>query len=427
LAEREIQGPESLTVMCPTCHERFVVRLETGPQAVACTFCAAKVAIPSRDEARRQQAMKKVLPAPTVEEYAIAGPTDAKAAKPARRMSQSEPGPATGKSSALAIVLECPTCHERVKATAGPKPGKIACPFCELLIAVPDQKTVAGWQAKKVAPRKKEEIGEYTMGPMVETAPMRHGGLFDRLAEIRREVAPPPPRWTFFSGVFNFPWRGDVVERWIYMSIGYTAIVGIVLAIMGIAGSMSGVGGGMVLAFFVLPIIWVTFFTSSYTAACGLALLEPTAAGLDRIEAWPDPNWKEWMAQMLYLGWIGAIPLAASYGLAELAGAQVELALPAIFFVLYPISLLSALEANSIWAPLTWPIVTSLFRWFWCWLMFYFLTGSIAFGLIAALVEVIRSGSDWLMLLLGPLVAAAILIYFRLLGRLAWRMTTKDR
>jgi hypothetical protein len=136
------------------------------------------------------------------------------------------------------------------------------------------------------------------------------------------------------------------------------------------------------------------------------------------------------MAQMLYLGWIGAIPFAVSYGLAVLAGlagARVELALPAIFFVLFPISLLSALEANSIWAPLTLPIVTSLFRWCWCWLMFYTLTALIAAGLVAAVVYAGESGTDWLLLLLGPLVAAAILIYFRLLGRLAWRMTTKDR
>jgi uncharacterized membrane protein YiaA len=189
-------------------------------------------------------------------------------------------------------------------------------------------------------------------------------------------------------------------------------------------------GSGMVLAFFVLPIIWVTLMTVSYSAACGLALLEPTAAGLDRIEAWPEPNWKEWMGQMIYLGWIGAIPLAASYGLAVLAGlwgARMELAFPGFFFVVYPISLLSALEANSIWAPLTVPILASLFRWFWCWLMFYLLTGMIAVGLAIAFVRSVESGRDSLMLLLGPLVAAAVLIYFRLLGRLAWRMTTKDR
>jgi len=388
------------------------------------------VSIPSRDQAREQQSQKSVLPAPTVEEYAIAEPHDPRSVKPARRISQTDAGSAMGKNGGLVVTLECPTCHERVRATAGPKPGTIACPFCELMIAVPDQKTVAGWQARKVAPRKKEDIGEYATGPVVETMPLRPGGLFDRLAEIRREVAPLPPRWTFFSGVFNFPWRSDVIVRWTLMSVGFTAIAGIMLVIRSIAASLSGMGSGMVLAFFVLPIIWVTFLTFSYSAACGLALLEPTAAGLDRIEAWPEPYWKDWMAQMIYLGWIGAIPLAVSYGLAVLAefgGARMELAFPAIFFVLYPISLLSALEANSIWAPLTMPIVASLFRWFWCWLMFYLLTGLIAVGLVAAFVHAVWSGRDSLILLFGPLVAAAVLIYFRLLGRLAWRMTTKDR
>lgn len=430
MAERNVQTPESLTVTCPTCHERFVIHLEAGPQSVACTFCASKVAIPSRDEARKQQSAKNVLPAPTVEEYTIADPTDARTSKLARRMSQPEAGAAPGKNSALVVALECPTCHERVRVRVGPRPAKIACPFCEVVIAVPDQKTVAGWQTRQVAPRKKEEIGEYTAGPVIETPPLRPGGLFDRLAEIRREVAPPPPRWTFFSGVFNFPWRSDVILRWIYLSIGFTAMAGIVLVITGIAGSMSGIGGGMVLAFFVLPIIWVSLFTWSYAASCGLAVLESTAAGLDRIEAWPDPQWKEWMAQMLYLGWIGAIPLAVSYGLAVLAGlggTRVELALPLIFFVVYPVSLLSALEANSIWAPLTVPIFISLFRWFWCWLVFYILAGLLAAGLAAGFLYAVGSGQTSLLLVLGPLVAAAVLVYFRLLGRLAWRMTTKDR
>ena len=59
--------------------------------------------------------------------------------------------------------------------------------------------------------------------------------------------------------------------------------------------------------------------------------------------------------------------------------------------------------------------------------MFYTLTALIAAGLVAALVCVVETGTDSLLLLLGPLVAASILIYFRLLGRLAWRMTTKDR
>jgi hypothetical protein len=298
------------------------------------------------------------------------------------------------------------------------------------MISVPDQKTLAGWQAKKIEPRVREEIGEYAHAAPLETPELHLGGVFDKLAEIRHEVAPPPPRWTFFSGVFTFPWRRDVFARWAYSTLGFTAIAAIGLILKGLAASMSGFASGISLAFFLLPIIWITFLTFSYAAACGLCILESTAAGLDRIEAWPEPNWKEWMAQMIYAGWIGAIPFAVSFGLAKLAslwGIPLAWTMPAAVFAIYPVSLMSALEANSIWVPLTLPIFTSLFKWFWAWLMFYLLAGFLAAGLAAVFVYSLTSSEELLLLLLGPLTAGGAFIYFRLLGRLAWRMTAKTR
>jgi hypothetical protein len=212
------------------------------------------------------------------------------------------------------------------------------------------------------------------------------------------------------------------------MTVGFTAIALIGIVLKWLAASLAGIGGGVAIAFFTLPIIWVTMMTLSSSAAYCLAVLESTAAGLDKVESWPDPQWKEWMVQMIYLGWVGAIPLAASYGLAELvklAGAEVRLAFPGFFFILYPIALMSALEANTCWVPLTLPILTSLFRWWWAWLLFYLLTGLVATVLAAVFIFAIHSSQDLLLIALGPLTAAATLIYFRLLGRLAWRMTGK--
>jgi drug/metabolite transporter (DMT)-like permease len=185
----------------------------------------------------------------------------------------------------------------------------------------------------------------------------------------------------------------------------------------------------LVAVFFLLPIIWITFLTFSYAAACGLCVLESTAGGLDRIEGWPEPNWKEWMAHLMYVGWIGAIPMGVSYGLgvlANLQGIPLVLSMPVAFFVIYPISLMSALEANSIWVPLTKSILGSLVKWWWCWLMFYLLSGLIAWGLVAAAVFAVNSSNDIVLVALGPLLAAVVLIYSRLLGRLGWRMTTID-
>jgi hypothetical protein len=406
------------------------VALAAEPQSVACTFCESRVPVPSLEQARSELAAKGPLPVPTVEEYAIADPAGGARPRPAARFARSGAAAGATVNQAAMISLECPTCHEPIRTQAGATPGRMPCPFCGGMVSVPDRRSVAGWQSREVAPRSREEIGEYAAGAPVETPSLRPGNVFDRLAEIRREVAPPPPRWTFFSGVFNFPSRQDAHLRWLYMTVGFTALAVMGLVVKGIVSSFSGIGSGVALAFFLLPIIWVSFLTLSFTAACCLCVLESTAAGLDRVEGWPDPQWKEWMAQLIYVGWVGAVPLAVSYGLAtlaSLAGAQVEQALPCIFFVLYPIALLSALEANSIWVPLTVPVLVGLVRWWWAWLTFYLLAGLLAAGLAAVFLYSVTSSQDLLQLLLGPLVAAAALIYFRLLGRLAWRMTTKSR
>ena len=416
MAEPDKNAPESVTVTCPTCHERIAVRLTEGPQSVRCTYCKAPVSVPSREQVRTQQSVKTNYPAPTVEEYAIAAPEDVAQAKPA----QTKPAGKSAKVDPASITLECPTCHELVKATVGAKPSRVPCTFCAAPLSVPDRRTLASRREKKIEPPSAAEVGDYAAGPMLEVQAMRRGTVFDRLAEVRQEVIPPPPQWTFFSGVFLLPWRKDAVARWVYLSLGFTAIICIGLVVKSLPSPLVAV-------FFLLPIIWIGFLTFSYAAACGLCVLEATAGGLDRIEGWPEPNWKEWMAHLMYVGWIGAIPLGVSYGLGMLAkinGIPLILSMPAAFFVIYPISLMSALEANSIWVPLTTSIMGSLVKWWWCWLMFYLLSGLMAWGLVAVAVFAVGSSNDVVFVALGPLLAAAVLIYSRLVGRLGWRMTT---
>lgn len=411
------------------------MRLTEERQSVRCTYCKAPVSVPSREQVRTQQNVKTTYPAPTVEEYAIASPDAVAPVKPQRAKPGAKSAGKKNQNGQESITLECPTCHELVKARVDVKPGRIPCTFCGAPLTVPDRQTFSGWQAKKIEPPSAAEVGDYAAGPVHQGPRLRPGGVFDRLAEIRQEAVPLPPTWTFFSGVFLLPWRNDTIIRWVYLSLGFTLVMVIGVVLKGLASSFSGMSSGVAAAFFALPIIWVSFLTFSYTAACGLCVLESTAAGLDRIEGWPEPNWKEWMAQFIYVGWIGAIPLAASYGLAIVCRVALEptsgisLAVPmsVAFFVIYPISLMSALEANSIWVPLTMSILGSLFKWWWCWLLFYLLSGLVFEGIAAIAVYAVNSSNDFILIGLGPLLAAAALIYFRLLGRLGWRMTTVVR
>ncbi|HYW78792.1 MAG TPA: hypothetical protein VE890_04410, partial [Thermoguttaceae bacterium] len=101
-------------------------------------------------------------------------------------------------------------------------------------------------------------------------------------------------------------------------------------------------------------------------------------------------------------------------------GLAIWLVVPLSALVLFPIMLLSVLEANSPMMPLSKHVWRSLLRVWRAWGCFYIettLLGTAAAGLILGLAYV----SVWLAVPLAPaaLVAAAM-IYFRLLGRVAW-------
>ncbi|MBS0262378.1 MAG: hypothetical protein JSS02_10550 [Planctomycetes bacterium] len=430
MSELSKPAPEPLVVECRTCHERMAVTLVETAQSVECSFCQATIEVPSLKNVLAARAAKQRRALEPVDTYEIAAPDQDRlnehvpkkpvSERAAKKSSRSQ----TPAPEALAVTLECTICHELNPATLGPQPARIACNFCQSIIHVPDRRTYERHQRKPIETAPPTAIGEYTPGPIPETKPLRLGNLFDRLGEVRQEVIPPPPRWTFLSGIVSFLFRPETGVRWGYMSLGFVAIFGISYFLGVVAGA--GVAVGVALAFFVLPIIWISIFTFSYTVACSLFVFESTAAGMDQIESWPESNWREWMVELMYVGWIGVIPLTIAFGSSQIAGKlgyEWYSLTPLLFFLIFPISFLSALEANTIWVPLTRPVLGSLFRWWWCWLSFYVLAalllGSVGF-LQLYLLNRFQLG---LLILTSPIVPATSLIYFRLLGRLAWRIT----
>lgn len=421
VAKSKQSAPKILRVTCLTCHERMEVDLQAEAYTANCTFCGGRVAIPSRDEALKRIEAQKPLPAPVVEGYAVAASEPTAQTKPVKR-------DATGKQAAQKvephlITVECPTCNERMRAPVGDAPGRIACVFCQSVVRVPARHEITQWKEKKVEPKRKEEIGEYAAGPVIAPAPLRMN-LFDRMAEIRTEAPIAPPRWAFFSSVFTFPWREGTVTRWGGMTIGYLS-VGLISTILLGGGGEGGAIGVMGLGFFALPLLWITIFTLGYSSDCCLCVLESTAYGHDKIDQWPEGGWREWFPKLLYLMWVGALPTVVCSGigrLAQMGGLPYWPVMLGALFVLYPIVLLSALEANSVWVPLTLPIIKSLFVLWWAWLLVYVLSGAILTGLGALLLYGLPRREYETIIAFAPLLAASLLIYARLLGRLAWKI-----
>jgi len=236
----------------------------------------------------------------------------------------------------------------------------------------------------------------------------------------------PLPRWPLLAGVFNFPWYPSVRCYWLALSAGATLVIGFAAIAIRLGQDpghgYSSIGPWIVSVTFgatasVAALLWVTVALVYY-----VAIVRDTAHGIDRAVRWPEGIFLDWMAESLYVAnslALGVLPGLGIVYLAGLRGTAALLSIPASLLVLYPIVLLSMLERDSPLNPLSLPTWRSLLTAWWAWGLFYiesvFL--SVAAGwLLWACVWML----GWMAI---PLVAfvlvAAMMIYFRLLGRLA--------
>jgi hypothetical protein len=326
------------------------------------------------------------------------------------------------------LTVVCPTCHARMHPRSEHAGKKVICPDCGKKLPIP---TVEEVLAEIAAARRylptPEEIGEYSVGEPVETA--RPSTRFlEKQAEIKSEpAAPPPPKWFLLSGVFTFPWHRDVILRWIFLSCGFT-LVGIIPTLAFVLTGGIGIGPWLVMAFAALPMIWLFIWTGSYAAACCLQVLEDTAAGNATILEWPEPNWRDWAGQFFHLIYLGLMSAAPGYGIDRLLGGvsgYPGLATAASVWFAFPVCLLSSITSIFPWMPIAWPIVRSLVTSWWCWAAFFVESALLGAAWLVPLVIGLGAAPVVTMLLNGPALAAVCLIYSRLLGRVAWHISSK--
>lgn len=402
----DVPVPETVTVICPTCGTPLHPRVVEEPQTVRCPDCHVDVRVPPLAEVLERLARKRRRSPESPGTYRIltAGASD--------------PQPEKGQTPSYVLML-CRICDARLHPQVRDERYQIRCPDCHELIDVPAKKDIPAPPRRTL---KTEPIGVYVAGT-AHARPQLETSYLEVQAEIRREADDPPPRWTFFSGVFSFPWSEGVLPRWGFLAVGYTALLLLLAWIASMASQVSGYAG-VTIAFLALPAIWIGLWTFSYSAACCLPVLTDTAAGMNRITNWPDPVWKEWMADLIYAAFIAALAIAVGYGvgkLSDLLGGGFWIACVATSFLLFPVFLLSSLEADSAFVPLSGPILRSLVSLWWGWLLFYLFSAMLVGG-SSALPLIGARSFPWLAAFFaGPLTAAVLLILARLLGRLAWR------
>jgi hypothetical protein len=158
-----------------------------------------------------------------------------------------------------------------------------------------------------------------------------------------------------------------------------------------------------------------------------LVVVQETGVGHDEV-IWPNEPYVDWLGHaVLFIElmgiWIAPAALAARMlrhtWLPDEGFLRVLLLVGPGLWLFFPIGLLSSLSAESRWVPFRWAILARFVRVAPAALIFYFLTG-LMLGGTAALWYYALFGGGVLLPVAAAVSGAVILIYARLLGRLAW-------
>jgi DNA-directed RNA polymerase subunit M/transcription elongation factor TFIIS len=334
------------------------------------------------------------------------------------------------------VGFACP-CGTRLHALAAEAGHALICPDCGRPVTVPSP------AHKRPKPDPTKEIsGPYDTrartadeprSPAFHRPQVRFAGRFSQMLDEHGRLPPsrPPPRWPLVSGVFTFPWRHGTWAKWFWLSAGAMPIacmgqLGWYMARDIVAGGGLGAIGSAILSpILVATAVCLALGWTGVFAINLLTILADTAAGADDVETWPDPSaFLDWAGSTFFVINSLALSVAAGNGLdwllsqLELPGGYAMVGMPV---VLFPLVLLSMLEVNSPFVPLSKTVCRSLLRNCRAWIGFYLETSLLLAATGGIVIAALLPGS---LLLAIPLVAltmvASLMIYFRLLGRLAW-------
>lgn len=249
---------------------------------------------------------------------------------------------------------------------------------------------------------------------------MSQNRLLDALADrslppAEQHSDPPTLQNAFIKGVYTFPFYfsglGCLVGTSLGLSFSFLILVFSLDQGFSVGAAVRPLGQSALTAF---------FLTMGFATAHCRSILEETAYGADVVENWPPFDWKGWLATFLFVGVIFFEAGAISYVLAipRLFGS----ALPAMLltFLLFPVFVLSSLENDNPFIPIALPVLRSFKTVWWAWWLFYVITALLLVGWVGVTIAALLFQPYLSVFVSGPLLAAVMMIYARLLGRLTW-------
>lgn len=391
--------PRYVRVVCPTCRAVLHPRVERAGRRVRCPDCYSAVLVP------RPVEPQSAPPPRSLAEYTV----------------REERAPARSEAAdADFFPVLCPKCQARLHPRRAHVGKRARCPDCETVFVIPHPPA-----DKK--PRELPTPGKYTMGELPQRVEPEFRYLtVDREAEQEPDPPAPPEGGWYLHGVFDFPWRPGAWARWTILSLLFVPALGMAGLVMLLAGG--GVNQGTTFVpYLMLPLMWLCVWVLSYAAGCFVAIVQDTGSGDDEVSSWPEGDWRERVGTMLYIGLHFGLSLAAAATVAWPVGKLTEplwgaLTAAVLTNLVFPLFVLSSLEAGSLVTPYSSMMFGSLLKTPGGWLV----VSVESAVLLLASGALLGAGIYWLpvitLFVAAPVFATVIFILARLYGRLAWHI-----
>ena len=324
------------------------------------------------------------------------------------------------------IAVVCGVCATRMTPPSKHAGRRVKCPDCETMCPIPtvEQLKKRHREEQLAAPTQPQDHDPYDLKAPDETLEPPPQGRFRTISEIKRREIPDPPKSLFFSSVFEFPFlsKGTLV-RWSFISLGFS-FVGF-LGWLGVYMMQWGFVAAIAAGTSILGVAIIGLISAGYAASCGFAILQETAAGVNRIEEWPDEGWRDGIFEFFLVLWLHAVSGFFCYVIAVLAQPLTD----SLFVVLlplhafaFPLVLIAAMDSDSAWLPWSSMAMRSLKRLPGIWFLFY-LISVVVVCLLGGLWTLLAMNASFAAgLTFGPVVATMVFVYARLMGRLAWKI-----
>ncbi|MEN1682062.1 MAG: hypothetical protein AAGJ46_20985, partial [Planctomycetota bacterium] len=238
---------------------------------------------------------------------------------------------------------------------------------------------------------------------------------------------PELPAAPLLQGVLRMLLRNNIGGRFAALSLVFMISLSLfayaIPAFNGIGGGKVAMAAGAVMGVCLAMLASLMMVIAlGFLAALVITIVTESSEGNDHLQTTPSPNPTDWFGEALTLGLAFGAAAAPGWivGMIAGGGAMAVLGGGVSLVLLFPMVLLSQLDLGSPFALVSPALLAAAPRVLGSLLLLWIQSALLAAAVVAALVPLSHLIDLYALPLVAPLALAAALLYFRLVGRLAW-------